>query len=797
MNKIYSRLAFTNIKNNKTLYMPYIISGMVMIAMFYVMMFLNNSKGLGKVPGADVLVDIMGLGCGIIAIFSYIFLFYTNSFIIKRRKKEVGIYNILGMEKRHITRVLIIETLTVALAAIVSGIIAGILFSKLLIMFLYRIINIKAQINFAVSTSAVVNTILIFGVLYFLTLIYNLMQVKLANPIELLRGGNVGEKEPKSKWLIAIIGLGCLAGGYYIAITTKSPLQVLSLFFVAVLLVIIGTYLLFISGSIVILKALRKNKKFYYNKKHFAAVSGMIYRMKQNAGGLASICVLSTMVLVVVSTTVSMYAGMEGELKQRYPSDISVYSWYKEVPADVNLDDALKEAAADSDKIIADSACNVKDSKSYTYFSWTVFREGTEFKPVLSYDNDISLLYFVTGDEIDEMETGFKESLNKKIPQLDTGSVAVYGTEKFNGDIINLLGKEFKVAAAEKTAVSKDSYMSSMYSGVYYVVVDSKATLAEIFNLNSSLGGDSVPTMLNNEIDYNLYGSSEDKLAVAKALDKHFEENSVKSDVSGFYEESRDANREQIYVLYGGLFFIGIFLGTMFLMVTVMIIFYKQISEGYDDKARYEIMEKVGMSNDEVKKSITSQVRMVFFLPCIAPMVATSVVFARSIFPTTTGFLNVALNKIGIDSINWLGDPKVVMISLIIYTIWVDVGYNVILFSAGIDGIPSYVYEAADLDGASEWVKFRKITWPLLGRSFQFVIVQTLISHFQMFAQFAVLILKDGPQNSGLVLSRYIYKMAFEYKDMGYASAVSLVLFVIIMTLSLIEQKKSAVDWEY
>lgn len=458
MNKIYSRLAFTNIKNNKTLYMPYIISGMVMIAMFYVMMFLNNSKGLGKVPGAEILVDIMGLGCGIIAIFSYIFLFYTNSFIIKRRKKEVGIYNILGMEKRHIARVLIIETLTVVLAAIVSGIIAGILFSKLMIMFLYRIINIKAQINFAVSTSAVVNTIIIFGVLYFLTLIYNLMQVKLANPIELLRGGNVGEKEPKSKWLITIIGLGCLAGGYYIAITTKSPLQVLSLFFVAVLLVIVGTYLLFISGSIVILKALRKNKKFYYNKKHFAAVSGMIYRMKQNAGGLASICVLSTMVLVVVSTTVSMYAGMEGELK---------------------------------------------------------------------------------------------------------------------------------------------------------------ATLAEIFNLNSSLGEDSVPTMLNNEIDYNLYGSSEDKLAVAKALDKHFEENSVKSDVSGFYEESRDANREQIYVLYGGLFFIGIFLGTMFLMVTVMIIFYKQISEGYDDKARYEIMEKVGMSNDEVKKSITSQVRMVFFLPII------------------------------------------------------------------------------------------------------------------------------------------------------------------------------------
>lgn len=287
------------------------------------------------------------------------------------------------------------------------------------------------------------------------------------------------------------------------------------------------------------------------------------------------------------------------------------------MPAELNLDDALKKAEAESDKIIDGSDCDIKESKSYTYFSWTVYRDGAEFKPVLNYNNDIFMLYFVTRDEIEKLEPNLQDRLKNKIPKLDAGSVAIYGTEKFNDDIINLLGKEFKVAAAEKTAVSKDSYMSSMYSGVYYVVVDSKATLAEIFNLNSSLGEDSVPTMLNNEIDYNLYGSSEDKVAVAKALDKHFEENSVKSDVSGFYEESRDANREQIYVLYGGLFFIGIFLGTMFLMVTVMIIFYKQISEGYDDKARYEIMEKVGMSNDEVKKSITSQVRMVFFLPII------------------------------------------------------------------------------------------------------------------------------------------------------------------------------------
>ena len=536
---------------------------------------------------------------------------------MKRRKKEIGLYNILGMEKKHISYIMFYENLYIAFIALSAGIVTGIVFGKFMFLVLMKLIKADNIPKFLISGNAVTVTIIFFTCIFIATFVYNFTKVQMSKPIELLHSDEIGEKEPKTKLIMTILGIVCLGGGYYFALTVENVLKAVSFFFIAAFFVVIGTYLLFMAGSIAFIKLLKKNKKFYYKTGHFTGISGMLYRMKQNAGGLASICVLSTMVLVVVSTTVSMYAGMEGELKQRYPSDISVYSWYKEVPDDVNLDDALKEAAADSDKIIADSACNVKDSKSYTYFSWTVFREGTEFKPVLSFDNDISLLYFVTGDEIDKMETGFKERLNKKIPQLDTGSVAVYGTEKFNGDIINLLGKEFKVAASEKTAVSKDSYMSSMYSGVYYVVVDSKATLAEIFNLNSSLVEGSVPTMLNNEIDYNLYGSSEDKLAVAKALDKHFEENSVKSDVSGFYVESRDANREQIYVFYGGLFFIGIFLGTMFLMVTVMIIFYKQISEGYDDKARYEIMEKVGMSNDEVKKSITSQVRMVFFLPII------------------------------------------------------------------------------------------------------------------------------------------------------------------------------------
>ena len=250
MNKIYSRLAFTNIKNNKTLYMPYIISGMVMIAMFYVMMFLNNSKGLGKVPGADALASIMGLGCGTIAFFSYIFLFYTNSFIIKRRKKEVGIYNILGMEKIHIAKIMAWETFFSFLIAVGGGLILGIVFQKLLTMFLYRLTGLDAAIPFYISGWGCLHTAELFGAIYVCILLYNLMQIRLSNPVELLHSGSTGEREPKTKILQAVLGVVCIAAGYYMAITVDNPVKAITLFFVAVMLVIIGTYWLFNAGSI-------------------------------------------------------------------------------------------------------------------------------------------------------------------------------------------------------------------------------------------------------------------------------------------------------------------------------------------------------------------------------------------------------------------------------------------------------------------------------------------------------------------------------------------------------------------
>ena len=620
MNKVYRKLAFTNIKNNGSLYLPYIISGIVTVAMFYIMMFLNNSKGLEKIYGSSYLTSIMALGVGIIAVFSYIFIFYTNSFIIKRRKKEIGVYNILGMEKRHIAKVMGIETVTVAFIAIIGGIMTGILFSKLSILLLYKILAVKETVKFEINFSTIINTLIVFGILYALTLIYNMMQIKLANPIELLRGGNVGEKEPKSKWLMAIIAVGCLAVAYYISITTENPLKVLSLFFVAVLLVIIGTYLLFIAGSIVFLKMLRKNKKFYYNKKHFAAVSGMIYRMKQNAGGLASICILSTMVLVIIASTVSLYIGLDDELKTRYPMEAVSYVDYLKVDENVDtVRDHIKQ-------IIEDEGRTITDEKTYGYFNMLTKQNDNSLEK--SSENDSlgngTYVNIVTKDTLCDLEDSLDE---KDIPELTDDSVAVYGMKKFNYDSIKILGRKFDVKESKYYKIKKDAYISSGFTNEYYIVVNNMDTLTQIFDLQKEVYGDRAFTF-RNTIGFDFDGTKQQKIDCVNKINKYLVSDAKKEIGSGTaYVEGRAENEEAVYTLYGGIFFLGIFLGSMFLMVTVMIIFYKQTSEGYDDKDRYEIMEKVGMSNAEVEKSIQSQVRMVFFLPIVTAAIHVAAAF--------------------------------------------------------------------------------------------------------------------------------------------------------------------------
>lgn len=573
MNKIYVRLAKTNMRNNRQLYVPYILSGLITVAMFYLMTFLSGNEGLAHARGAEMIGRILSFGVGIIGIFSYIFIFYTNSFISKRRKKEIGIYNILGMEKRHIGKVLAIETLYTSVLAIGGGIIGGIIFSKLMLMFLYRILDITTSVSFEISWQGIEYTIVLFGILYFLTFLYNYMQMKLANPMELLRGGNVGEKEPKTKVLMTL------------------------------------------AGSIALLKLMRKNKKFYYNKKHFTAVSGMLYRMKQNAAGLASICILSTMVLVVISMTVSMFAGIGDELLSRYPNEINVYSYEK------TLDDNELKNQEEIAAFIEKSGRKIEKKVGYNYLS--MLMQGDKLELPSDTSADKYTVNIVTRENFLAMQ---KVLGKKDVPEVAEHTVAIYGSKWNGGKTITILGKKYKVA---KTHVHelRDAYTNSEVQGAYYIIVDSEKMVEELFEKQKKLLGDHAYSFCRVS-GYEIDGTKAQKVACEEKLGKLIEkQNENRSNLENRYVEGRLSHEQNFYTIYGGLFFLGIFLGSMFLMVTVMIIFYKQISEGYDDRQRYEIMEKVGMSNQEVKVSIQSQVRIVFFLPLVMAAIHVTAAF--------------------------------------------------------------------------------------------------------------------------------------------------------------------------
>ena len=622
MGKLYFKLAKTNLSNNKPFYIPYIISSIITVAMLYMMSFLSDNKGLNKIMGADSLAIIFRLGVGIIVIFSYIFLFYTNSFIIKRRKKEIGVYNILGMEKRHLSKVLFVETIYSAVISMLCGIIIGIAFSKFMLMVLYGIIGIHETVEFFVNIHGIILCIVSFGILFLLTFLYNFMQIKLANPIELLRGTSVGEREPKTKILMTIIGVVCLAIAYYIAITTENPLNVLTLFFVAVLLVVIGTFAIFTAGSIALLKLLRNNKKFYYNKRHFMAVSGMLYRMKQNAAGLASICILSTMVLVVISTTVSMYVGIQDELMARYPNDVCVTVDYNSV-----IDKSSEIEKAIFDEI--DSA-EVKNKKAFSYLSVFVGQKGDNFttdKEHLSFQNSY-LFYILSKDDFIKRDNSFKD----KIGNISKGEAVVVLNKKYDKKDIKIFGQSYKVNKSFEHTYDNDLYVLSTLNGLGYIILDNNESVQELYDVQEKMLGKGA-NYYTNKIRFDFKsGNKKQKIAAYKKVDnavkRYFKDNkNDKKEISSYWVESRQENEKNFYLLYGGLFFLGIFLGTMFLMVTVMIIFYKQITEGYDDRERYQILEKVGMSNREVKDTIKSQIRIVFVLPIFAAAIHVTAAF--------------------------------------------------------------------------------------------------------------------------------------------------------------------------
>lgn len=612
---MYTKLAITNIKNNRQFYFPYLLTGIITVAMFYIMCALESNPGIQSMPGAKNLGLILRLGIGVIGIFAVIFLFYTNSFIIKRRKKELGIYNILGMEKRHIAKILSKEAFFTAIIAIGGGLVTGVLFHKLACMLLYRMIGFNGGITFSFSKKGVMITAILFAIVYLLTYIYDLFQVQLANPIELLQSGNKGEREPKTKAIMAVLGVLCLGTGYFIAITTKNPIKALTLFFVAVILVIIGTYLLFTAGSIALLKILRRNKGYYYQTKHFTSVSGMIYRMKQNAVGLANICILSTMVLVAVSTTVSLYVGVEDIMKERYPNEINIRAYYDTgAPSEDSI-------APIVEKSVKESGRKIRHEEDYLELYFAAIKDQGQYsldkEKVKTAGDRVSGFVVLTREDC-------KKKYNEEIPELAENEVALFTIKKTDMDTLVLENRSYHVKEIKQFQNTEDfETIADIMDEYYYVIVNDVQDMERLWQLQKDIYQEN-SSSISRQVRLDIDGDSEQKKECFENIKTALGPEQAKARI---LIDSRQSSLDEFYQIYGGFLFLGLFLGILFLMITVLIIFYKQISEGYDDKERFSIMEKVGMSNDEVKATIRSQVRTVFFLPILMAAIHVGMAF--------------------------------------------------------------------------------------------------------------------------------------------------------------------------
>lgn len=604
-NFFYSKLAVQNLKNNRKTYVPYILTCIFTTAMFFVVGTIANIKW----ADSDALHSLLTFALATVGIFSAIFLFYTNSFLIKQRKKEFGLYNILGMEKRHIAKILFIETAYTYIFGTAAGIAIGALFSKLTFLLLLKILKFGGNIDFRFYQSTVDITALVFGAIALLNLAHNLLCISLSNPVKLLKGGNKGEKEPKAKVLTAVLGAACLASGYTIALVVKSPITAMGAFFAAVLLVIVGTFMLFSSGSIWILKALRKNKKYYYKAKHFTSVSSMIYRMKQNAAGLASICILSTAVLVTVSTTVSLYAGTEDIMRTRYPRNIYI-----------DVQNATTENCKDYADVMTTQAqkygMESKNELYYRYLSFSSYANDSGYTATVTPDyNDglgVDIVTLIPVSEYNRI-TGKNETLQSdEVLSCTPRGKAFSGTVKFGDDA-------YKIKHTVDVFPTIDSYSAFTSNYSYYIVSDEKAAMS-IYNSMGykSEGADASHTDMSFAYGFDTDAPKDVQKGYMKDISLLFCDISETSAVD---LNCAETSRDSMMSLYGGLFFIGITLGLLFLVATVLIIYYKQISEGYDDKQRYVIMQNVGMSKKEVKKSIHSQVLTVFFLPLVTAVI--------------------------------------------------------------------------------------------------------------------------------------------------------------------------------
>ena len=618
---IFSRLAKQNIRNNKSTYIPYMITCIFCIAMIYMMEFLRDCPTLDQaVRQADEVRMIVFTGEIVVEIFCIIFLIYSNSFLMKRRQKEIGLYNILGLERNHIGIVMFLETIITSIGSLAGGIAAGIIGSKLALLLLLKLLHIPSVLGFYISVKGIFTCLFMFGIIFLMILFLNLAKIHLSRPVELLRGNNTGEKEPVVKWLMALIGFICLGAGYYLAVTTESPIKAITIFLLAVILVMAGTYLLFTAGSIVILKFLRRRKSFYYRTGNFISISGMLYRMKQNAIGLASICILSTGVLLMIAMTVSIYFGMNDIMLNRYPYDV-------DMSVTSISEDECQTAIEAFEKAIADNKVPVERSVEEIYLDIVCSKNGDQIliKPANTIRNSDSVLVLSLLDQAEyERLTGISANLND-------GEIFAWYPSAVQKDSVTVDETEFTVKKwLDKNPLTCGE--DAVSDNAVLVVTDEDFKKFDEMRTEMYKGVSSAPAGedLTLHLGLDITGSETDKIdfgTPVMEVVKDLKKNGGLSENSWITSGIRQQEYESYYADNGSLLFIGIFLGSLFLMGTAMIIYYKQISEGYEDQKRFEIMQKVGLSRREVRSSVRRQILMVFFLPLLMAMLHITMAF--------------------------------------------------------------------------------------------------------------------------------------------------------------------------
>ncbi len=607
--KLLPRMAAKGMFQNGTVYYPYVMAGIFSAFTWFAFSSILSNDLMARIPRGAYAWMMLSIGRVLLGLILIPFLYYANSFLVKRRTREIGLYSILGLEKRHIGLMLLCESLITYVIVMAGGILLGVALSKLLFLFLLWLISFPVEADFVFTWQAFKSTLLFFAVVFLINFLYGLVQVGRSKPVELLQGSRKGEKEPRFTVIYAMLGVGFLAMGYAISIRSSLDSMIFLNFFLAVFWVVLGTYLLFTSGSVLFLKLLKKKKGFYYRPGNFVTVSGMLYRMKQNAVGLANICIFSTMVVITLVCTVVLYLGLNGITHHMFPYDVKI-----NYAAGNFSQEEIREKAGE---ILEKNGVQAKRLDIYEMRSFSCSLTGNRFQmPVEDYEEDFRVVFLALEDY---------NRMSGENKALSPGQVLFYSQGSDRGfESLEFMGLSLEVA---QELGSIYPYPKAGRDGMgtgYAIVVRDREALAQCVAAYAKESGVSdLAGFLESSyqhIGIVLEGSEAGKKGAVSDFIQWGREN--QEIYAGHYDGIEE--RAQLNAMYGGLLFIGILFGLIFFMCLLLVMYYKQISEGYEDRGSFEIMQKVGMSGREIKSTVHRQILLVFFLPLAGALAHTA-----------------------------------------------------------------------------------------------------------------------------------------------------------------------------